>query len=372
MKHFKYTLMLITAIIALSSCELNAPLSKLIDDKEFVSPNLVSHNDVVINGDNVKKENVVFNWSNASFGQNVQIEYKLYATMNTDTTLVGTSFTNSLTISKQDFNGLVCNELHALKNTTVKIGTFLIASVYQTDIKSIKSSSISYNVTTYAAPLRSVFMPGRYQNWNIDLANEFWETDGGTNIYSTLVNLDPSKYDANGDDGDYANFKVTSARNWSSGNWGKNEITQNWSGFDAGNGNLTINIKTEGTTIFILSFNKGKMTMDKTNVKSVTLIGSFDECGWSEDKEIPFVYDPVGNVWQTSVVTFSGDNVGFLMRLNKSWDTKYGDSTIPSSDIDKGVLLKKGGSDIKVPSAGKYIMKLYGNRTPFVLVMDKQ
>lgn len=115
-----------------------------------------------------------------------------------------------------------------------------------------------------------------------------------------------------------------------------------------------------------------KKTIDKETVTAVTLIGSFDECGWDDTKEVNFTYDPTNNVWVTTAVTFSGANTGFLVRLNKSWDYKYGNGTVASEEVTNGVLIEKGASDINVPSAGKYIMTLHGNRTPFVLIMTKQ
>ena len=83
------------------------------------------------------------------------------------------------------------------------------------------------------------------------------------------------------------------------------------------------------------------------------------------------VYDKEQNLWISPVITFSGD-LNFLIRLNENWDDKYGTSNEASSVVEGGVNLVKGGADLFVPSAGTYIMKLHGNRTPYVLVMEKQ
>ena len=69
---------------------------------------------------------------------------------------------------------------------------------------------------------------------------------------------------------------------------------------------------------------------------------------------------------------FSGGNNGFLIRYNHAWDKKLGTATTASDDVEGGFELEEGGSDMNVPGNGTYIMKLYGNRTPFVLVMEKQ
>ena len=100
------------------------------------------------------------------------------------------------------------------------------------------------------------------------------------------------------------------------------------------------------------------------------MIGNFAESGWSTD--VDFVYDCTENVWTAGPVTFSGGNNGFLIRYNHAWDHKLGTATKASDDVEGGFELEDGGSDMNVPGDGTYMMKLYGNRTPYVLVMEKQ
>ncbi len=368
MKHLKYIIMSVALILFFSSCEMNIEKVKLAPNSEFKAPTLSAMANVIINADNVSSEGVIFNWTDANFGAPVQVEYSLYTTFGTDTALVGTSFSNSLSISKQDFNGIACNEIKVTPNTTGSVKSFLVARVYGTNAGSIKSNDVAYSITTYKAPLRPMYMPGAYQGWKVEKANEFWETNGGTNVYNTLIDLKPS--DAFPND-NFTYFKVTSARNWSEGNWGKSDITQAWTGFDAGAGDLSIDIAGGKTTKFILSFNKGNMTISKKDISKVSIIGAFNESnGWSND--VDFTYDPLLNVWATTGVTFAAGKLEFLVRLNGSWDDKYGGGGNPSFDVAGGLELVKGGSNLAVPSAGTYIMKLYGNRTPFVIVMEKQ
>ena len=100
-------------------------------------------------------------------------------------------------------------------------------------------------------------------------------------------------------------------------------------------------------------------------VSKVGIIGSF--CGWSESDEVSFVYDNVNNVWNADVTFAAGDE--FLIRLNGSWDYKYGTATSPSSDIAGGLELESGSSaaNITAPGAGDYTVRLYANRTPLVI-----
>ena len=111
------------------------------------------------------------------------------------------------------------------------------------------------------------------------------------------------------------------------------------------------------------------MTIDREAHSSVGIIGAFVESGWST--ESPFVYEASSGTWKAGPVTFS-DNTNFLVRLSASWDHKYGDGIKASDSVPGGFEINKGGADINVPSTGTYMMRLYADRTPFILVMDKQ
>lgn len=360
MKYTKYITMLVASVLVLVSCDIEIEKAYLNPTSDFQAPELLSQGPVIVNDDNSKTESVVFNWTNASFGPSVQIEYSLYATANSKTALLGSSFTNSLSISKSDLNGVVANDLGIGVNQTANISAYLIAKVYGTNVEGVTSNSISFDVTTFAAALRTLYLPGNYQGWNIEQAPEYWETDGGTNVYKILVNLDDGSEQ-------YSYFKVTVARNWSDENWGYNFLTPSWYCPEQSDSNLSVDL-TEGS-IYVLTVNRGKMTIDKEGVSKVGIIGAFDESAWSTDLDM--TYDAVENVWVSPAITFSGD-LNFLIRMNESWDHKYGTDNEASQHVEGGVKLVKGGADLNAPSTGTYIMKLHGNRTPYVLVMEKQ
>lgn len=361
MKYIKHITVLVALVVAFVACDMQIEKATLNPASGFTAPVLLSQGPVIINADNSKVEEITFNWSAASFGPAVQIEYSLYATANSETALVGTSFTRSLSISKSDLNGLVANDLGIGVNETANINAYLTAKVYGTKVESVTSNTISFDVTTFAAELRSLYMPGNYQSWDIGNAPQFWETDGGTNVYKILVDME------DGSD-QYSYFKVTVARNWSDENWGYNFLTPSWYCPEQNDSNLSVDL-TEGS-FYVLTVNRSKMTIDKKGVQKVGIIGAFDESGWGTDLDL--IYDATENVWASPVITFSGD-LNFLIRFNENWDTKYGTDNEASQEVAGGVkLIEGGGNDLLVPSAGSYIMKLHGNRTPYVLVMEKQ
>lgn len=361
MRYIKNITILLASLFCFWACETQLETVRLNPESGFAAPTLKPVSDVIVNADNSKVEAVIFNWTEADFGVPTQIEYALYLTGNGKEALAGTSFGTSLTLSKADLNGLVVNDLSVPANETAAIGAYLTTSVYGTDVKGSKSNAISFNVTTFKASLRFRYICGEFQGWGIDKAPIIWETDGGTNIYRTLVDLE------NNNDDLYSYFKITEARDWSHANWGYDHLTPSWECPEQKDNNLSIP-KAEGS-INILSINVGKMTIDREPHKSVGIIGAFDESGWNT--EIPFVYDADSGTWVAGPVTFSGDT-NFLVRLSESWDHKYGDGFKASDSVPGGFEINKGGADIRVPSTGTYVMRLYADRTPFVLVMDKQ
>ncbi len=371
MRNIKNIIILLASLLCFWSCETEIDRVYLSSESAFTAPELLSMGDVIVNQDNSKVEAVIFNWTEAYFGVPTQIEYALYLTGNGKEVLAGTSFGTSLTLSKSDLNGLVVNDLSVPANETAAIGAYLTTCVYGTDINGKSSNTISFNVTTFKAALRNYYICGEFQSWTIGEAPELWETDGGTNIYRTLIDLDNSFNDGRTDD-QYSYFKITAARDWSHDNWGYNYLTPTWFCPEQKDSNLSVPV--EDGTINFLTVNVGKMTIDRELVSEVDIIGSFDESnGWAND--VRFAYDAKTGTWVAGPITFSS-GTDFLIRLNASWDGKYkyGDGIKASDSVAGGVELTNSGSasNINVPSTGTYVMRLYADRTPFVLVMDKQ
>ncbi len=360
MKYSKIILLL-TSIFFFASCELSIEKEMLDTEDKFVAPELLAQSSIIVNANNIKKESVTFNWNDASFGSDVQIEYVLWGKYGENEARIGSSFSNSLTITKQDLNGILTTQMGVAKNATAQISSYIVATILGTSVKEVVSNEITYNVSTFESPRRWLYMPGEYQGWDIGNAPMFWETEGGTNVYETLVkmeDLDP----VNG----AAGFKVTDAQNWSSGNFGTGTFTPDWTLPLEDGDNFMVDISS--VNIFTFSVNTAKNTISKTDVKSVTIIGSFG--GW-EAGELDMEYDPKTNIWSSPAVTFSGD-LNFLVRLDKSWDKKIGTNNKASEFVEGGIELEKGAGDILVPEAGTYVMRLHANRTPYVLVMEKQ
>ena len=359
------------AILCLFACTkdpygtTDIPKVSLSEASAFVAPVLKPIADVVVDANNNNVEAVVFNWTPAEFGAPVQVAYNLYLTANGKTALAGSSFSTSYTLAKADLNGIVTNSLGVIPNDLAHVSAYLTANVSGTTAPAVRSGDISFDVQTYKAKLRSIFICGQFENsWDVAKAPEFWETDGGTNTYKILIDYLAGGTITPGDD---QGFKILTQRAWAGDYWGYNGLKADWNVPE--NNDKNFQMGASAKEVYRLTVNLSAKTISAEGFSAVSLIGNFEESGWSKD--VDFVYDYAENVW-TATATFSGGNNGFLIRFSHGWDLKLGTATKSSDYIPGGFELVEGGADMNVPGDGTYVMKLYANRTPMVLVMDKQ
>lgn len=366
------TLLAFIAVFTFASCEREYAMSEV--GTESIAPVLQGVSDQSIDANNAKVESVIFNWSPASFGAPVQIQYTLYLTRPGQADyLIGQTFSTSVAVEKASINsGAVA--LGIPKNGTGTVGAKVVAEVYTGPTPSSSfamkntSNSISFDVTTFEAAKDWIFLPGVYNGWGDSNEKEewkVWETDGGNKKYRTLVQLKEADWDAGRG---FCPFKI-----FANGAWlGYND------GYEPAWGRIFVNDDGNWATpasepINFIEVNMTTKKGTRQHVTKVGLIGSF--CSWSDDQEVSFVYDNVNNVWETPVLTFTaGDE--FLVRLNANWDgeNKYGTATSPSSSVEGGFELENGATaaNIKSPGAGNYIVRLYANRTPLVITYIAQ
>ena len=368
-KSIYIVLLAFAALFSFASCEREYVPKEV--GTESVAPVLSTVSDQYIDANNSKAESVIFNWTPASFGAPVQIQYTLYLTRaGADDVLVGQTFATYVSVEKATINsGAVA--LGIEKNGTGSVGAKVVASVYagpggsSSFAMSNVSNTINFNVSTFEAPKDWIFLPGVYNGWGDSNEKEewkVWEMDGGSKIYRTLVQFESADWCEG-----FCPFKLFANGSWLGYNdgyepaWGR--IYPNDDGNWAVPASEPINFITVNMTT-----KKGT----REAVSKVGIIGSF--CGWNESDEVSFVYDKVNNVWDATV-TFAADDE-FLVRLNGDWggENKYGTATNPSGDIKNGYELENGSTaaNIKAPGAGTYTVRLYTNRTPFVITYIAQ
>ena len=325
--------MFFAAAALFAACETDVETPQIYNPENFVAPVIGECGDIIVNADNSDNENVVFSWTTADFGQPVQVLYSVYVTLDGKEGLVGTSNSTSLAISKGDINGVVINSLAA---------------------------SNAFSVQTYAAPLKWMYLCGEFNSWTETTAPIFYETNGGTNTYTCMVDFSASADNTN------SFFKVLAEQSWST-SYGKDALTASWTIADNADGNLSMPI-TEAT-IHEVTVNMAVMTIDQTAVgNSLGLCGDFN--GWGTD-DAAFTYDPLTSTWKTAVVALEAGQ-GVKVRANADWAVNWGATGKNSTVVAGGLELAAGGDNISVPESGNFIVELHANRTPYVLVFNKQ
>ena len=352
-----------------SSSTSSSNKTQLAKESDFIAPVMVQAGDITVDQHN-SDENVTFAWSPASFGAPVSIQYSLVLSNGDLETVAGTSYGTSLSMTKADINGTLVNLLGVKANDLATVKAYVRATVADSSLKGVKSEPISFNVQTFKAKLNWLYICGQFQNgWDVDHAPQFWETGGGTKLYKILIDYLAAGTVTPGED---QGFKILTERNWDATHYGYDTgdgkgLTPTWDCPENNDHNFQFGASAK--PIYHLTVDLDKKEISAEGITALSLIGNFTESGWSND--VDFVYDCVENVWTAGPATFSGGN-GFLIRYNHGWDKKLGTATKASDDVEGGFELEEGGADMNVPGDGTYIMKLYGNRTPFVLVMEKQ
>ncbi len=315
--------------------------------------------DIVSDANTSKVEQVVFTWTAADFGAETQIQYSLMARIGEKEALLGVSSDNRLVISKGDLVGVICNDLGGAKNDDVQVESFVRAGVYGTEeVETMKSNVIAYSVYTYLPPKKQIWLPGKYQGW-AQFGTVVWEADAGSNKYKILVDV------SNPDETPYY-FKIVDE----GGNWvGMNDgyAPEGWSVADPANGDGNFSVAADDPILW-LTIDTKKKTVEKQSISKVAMLGDFNN--WNEPEEVQFAYNATDNVWVSPVVSFSGSG-SWLLRLNKDWAMKFG-SAVATDEIEGGFEVTQGGDNNPEPGAGNYIVKLYANRTPFVVVYEQQ
>lgn len=360
MKSLKY--MAIAAVAALAaSCTLDLPKEQI--SSELTAPVLRPVSNVLSDANTTKVEQVVFTWDPADFGAKTEVLYSVYAELGKEKALVGQNYKNSLSINKGDLVGIVCSSLNGEKNSDVTVSAYVEATLKDVVNSPVLSSEkVSFMVHTFLPPKKSIWLPGKYQEWS-QFGTEILEVEAGTSTYKILVDV------SNEAETPYYFKIVDENQSWVGMNDGYKP--EGWEVADPANadGNFSV---TADEPIMWLTINTKEKTVAREVVSKVAMIGSFESNNWNESTEPKFTYDPAKNVWESPVISFkAGDE--WLLRLNGSWEHKYGDA-VATTDIAGGFELTKGNDakNIPAPGAGDYIVRLHANRTPIVVTYEKQ
>lgn len=372
MKYTKYLSMFVAAALALVSCETGIDEYRLAPEDQLQPLSLNEQGDVVVNADNIKTESVTFTCSEADFGQAVAVRYDFYLAKGDLEVLAGSSNYPTLTLQKSVINGMVVNNLKVPAETTAEVNAYVVAFAGDSSIATPKSNLIAFNVTTYESALKYYHVCGVFQGWNSKQACLIWEIEGGSDTYEGIYNFTE---DAN-NPGRTA-FKMLPNQDWDGGEKGFSAFNQTSPCFSGDkDGNLSF---TPG--IWKITANMKKMTIAAEPISEVALKGEMAASGWNDP--VHLTYDNVANVWRSEEAYPAG--MQFKAFVNGGWygvdnsdeptpaegkEYIYGSSAVLTPFT--GYALADGDAqNVKIPADGNYYVKLYLDRTPWLVAFEK-
>ena len=358
MKAMKYLATALAACMAFASCSTDVEQPRLApaDGDNYPAPTLAGTGDILVNSDN-SSENVSFVCSQVDFGLAVPVQYKLYLESGSESVHVATSYAPTITLTKSDINGTVMNSFGAAANTRVQVGAYVIAYAGESDIRTEKSNTVQFSVTTFRAALRQYYLCGVYNGWDAGSAPGMYETAGGSNTYAGMFNLTE---DVEWNPG-LSGFKVLPVRAWE-GDLGYDAFTSRSANItSSSDGNLMV-----PAGIWQITANIGAMAIDAVAVKDFYVAGSWN--GWGNSTKL--VYDPATNVWRSEIPIPAGSEFKVVYEApSQTWlgDTGNVAENMPAGCTD-AVELGDGGN-FTAPAADKFVV-VYADRTPYVMVYE--
>lgn len=347
--------------LCLTGCSTDVEQAQLADPATYTAPTLDPVADIMVNADN-DKETVVFTCSPVSFGQPVEINYRVMLTRTEsgyDTVQLATSQSPNISVMKTDINGAAINLLDVTANESAELCAYVVAYVGNTTLCTPPSNCVDFTIQTYKAPLRIYYLCGYFNGWTPASAPTIWETGGGTNIYEGMYMLTSDEGNTPGD----AGFKVLVQQAWG-GDMGYDAFPTRGSAFrSSSDGNLVLD-----PGIWQLSVNIGTMAIEATTVSQVDIMGDWD--GWAAP--VVMNYDPATNVWKSATPVTAAE---FKVRLNNAWDINYGTGTKPAENMEgidetAAYELEQGGGNITTMPAGAHYVVLHADRTPYVIAYE--
>ena len=356
---FKSVLLLGAAALCLWSCEIQFDKQQLTTPDKYVAANFQTPGNVNITESSLGND-VTFQWSAAQFGAPTQIQYSVFIVNGSKKALVGVTYDTSLTISQEDLNGLLLNDLGLTPSESSSISAYVEAEVYSVygslSGDPVVSNTVSFSVVPYLPPITSVYLPGVASRWDFSAAA--WETSPGSQTYTSIVNL-----------GTYNQFKVTDSPDWNHGNWGREYFTGRCTGVTSAGGNITVDSMDNPIKVITVAPKKSRPTVSVTApYTAFSAIGTIGGTGWNKDFD--FTYDRANDVWKTEPVAFTASSE-WKIRASHAWSESWGGGTKASNYVPGGFEVS-GGNNMKPGIEGTYVIKLYLNRTPWVVVYEKQ
>lgn len=320
------------ALISFSSCQKDE--AKLILQPNSTLTLTPSTTTPTLSSDKATSEAVTFNWTPAQYGFSAPVIYSLQFGKKgnnfSDSINVAVDNKTTLTMTVADLNQLLLKlglPAGSAGQVDVRVKSELTRPLGQPG-NQLYSAATTLTGTPYSiAPIYPavLYVPGAYQGWKPDVAPSLiLVKEDGT--YEGYVNFQEA-----------SEFKLTTAPSWDKTNYGTGGV-----GKISATGD---NLKIDSPSYYLLKASLSALTWSATKT-AWGIIGAATPKGW--DASTPMTYDAATGTWQVTLDLKADE---FKFRANDVWDINFGDTKADG-------ILDYDGDNIKVATAGKYLVKL--------------
>ena len=338
----KKILFITTVLFCFFACEKDETMVMVSSDPAAAVISSHANGDSQIIEEGTLGDNVTFTWAKADYGVATQITY----TLKLDSAgrsiahaiVLGTTQENSLTISVDDLNQKLLNDLRVSPNVPSAL-ELRVTSALNEKMEKI-SPVVSVNITPYkkiapSAPA-TLWVPGGYQGWNPGAA-------------PVIYALNETQYEGFVYIKEGTGFKFTSAPDWDHINYGDSGTPGVLTTDGLANG---LSAGEEGYYRFKVDV--GALTYEMYDVHSFGLIGTATTGGWGSSTAME--YDKETDKWTITTDLTSG---ALKFRANDSWDVNYGPE---DGNALEGNLTQTDGA-ISIAEPGNYTVTLDFSRS---------
>lgn len=306
MKIYINKIILLFAVLILGTACDEDSIFTVLEVVSFDAPAEITPASVIVTEDNENETSATASWLPVSYPIEAPVSYKVQFDTPADT--VGdNAWKNAINkvagvdVLDKSFSGVELNEIALNLGLKPDVEGILVLRIESYMDRAAYSKPTVLKITPYENIIifGEVFVPGSYQDWNVDTAAKLTTIDNG--IYQGYITFPANKG---------LGFKITPERNWETfyGANGDGKIEEE--------NDMDISVPQSGTYLIIANFNNFTWSYQ---LSSFGLIGTATPSGWDSDTDM--VFDHQNNFWISNLNLESG---ALKFRLNDSWDINYG------------------------------------------------
>jgi hypothetical protein len=306
MKKYINKIVLLFAVLILgTACEEDAILT-VLEVVNFDATAEIFPSSVIVTEENENESLATASWSSVTYPIEAPVSYKVQFDIPVDT--VGdNAWKNAISIAagidvlSKSFSGVELNEIALNLGLQPDVEGTLVIRVESYMDRAAYSKATVLKITPYEKNIifGEIFVPGAYQDWNVDNAATLTTIDNG--IYQGYITFPSNKG---------LGFKINPERNWATfyGANGDGKIEEK--------NDMDLSVPEPGT--YLITANLNNLTWSY-QLSSFGLIGTATPGGWDSDTNM--IYDYQNKLWISNLNLQAG---ALKFRLNDSWDINYG------------------------------------------------